>query len=56
MNNKDADQPAHLFSLISSFVVHCVDSMMPMVALSKISRHQLASLTKKASFKSYLVA
>ena len=26
-NNKDADQPAHLRSLISAFVVRCLDSI-----------------------------
>ena len=26
-NNKGADQPAHLRSLISAFAVHCLDSM-----------------------------
>ena len=28
-NNKGADQPAHLHSLISAFVVHCLDSISP---------------------------
>ena len=27
VNNKGADQPAHPHSLISTFVVHCLDSM-----------------------------
>ena len=27
INNKGADQPAHLGSLISAFVVHCLDSI-----------------------------
>ena len=27
VNNKDADQPAHPRSLISTFVVRCLDSM-----------------------------
>ena len=27
VNNKGADQPAHLCSLISTFVVHCLDSI-----------------------------
>ena len=26
-NNKDADQPVHPCSLISTFVVHCLDSI-----------------------------
>ena len=37
-NNKGADQPAHPRSLISTFVVHCLDSNIPILAKSKISR------------------
>ena len=37
-NNKGADQPAHLRSLISTFVVGCLDSIMPLVYISEISR------------------
>ena len=37
-NNKGADQPAHLRSLISAFVVRCLDSIIPLLAKSKISR------------------
>ena len=37
-NNKDADQPAHLRSLISAFVVHYLDRIIPVLAKSKISR------------------
>ena len=37
-NNKGADQPAHPRSLISTFVVRCLDSMMPLVSISEISR------------------
>ena len=29
-NNKDADQPVHLWSLISIFIVRCFDSIMPL--------------------------
>ena len=36
-NNKGADQPAHLRSLISAFLVHCQDRMIPLVYISKIS-------------------
>ena len=42
--NKDADQPAHLCSLISIFVVRCLDSIIPILAISKISRLSLASV------------
>ena len=37
-NNKGADQPAHLRSLISTFVVRCLGSMICILALSKVSR------------------
>ena len=37
-NNKGADQPAHPRSLISTFVVRCLDSMIRILALSKVSR------------------
>ena len=37
-NNKGADQPAHPCSLISAFIVHCLESIIPILAISKISR------------------
>ena len=37
-NNKGADQPAHPCSLISTFVVCCLDSMILILAIFKISR------------------
>ena len=37
-NNKGADQPAHPRSLISTFVVRCLNSIMPLVSISEISR------------------
>ena len=37
-NNKGADQPAHLRSLISTFVVRFLDSMICILAISKVSR------------------
>ena len=43
-NNKDADQPAHQHSLISAFVVRCLDSIIPLVSISKISSLYLASI------------
>ena len=36
-NNKGADQPAHLRSLISTFVVRCPDSILSLVSVSEIS-------------------
>ena len=37
-NNKCADQPAHPRSLISAFVVRCLDSIISLDAIAKISR------------------
>ena len=34
-NNKGADQPAHPRSLISTFDVRCLDSIIPILAKSK---------------------
>ena len=42
-NNKGADQPAHPRSLISAFVVRCLDSRIPIVSISEISSLCLAS-------------
>ena len=36
--NKGADQPAHPRSLISTFVVCCLDSMICILRISKVSR------------------
>ena len=33
-NNKGADEPAHLCSLISAFIVRCLDSIIPTLAIS----------------------
>ena len=46
-NNKGADQPAHLRSLISVFVVCGQDSITPVVAKSKISRLWLVSVVSQ---------
>ena len=37
-NNKGADQPAHPRSLISTFVVQCLDSIVPLLATAELSR------------------
>ena len=42
-NNNGADQPAHPRSLISTFVVRCIDSI-PLVSRSEISSLYLASV------------
>ena len=47
-NNKGADQPAHPCSLISTFVVRCLDSVICIFAISKVSRFLLASVAEQA--------
>ena len=54
-NNKGTDQAAHMRSLISAFIVHCLDNIMPKLSKSEIS--SLASLCSWAGrFELYLVA
>ena len=43
-NNKGADQPAQPRSLISAFVVRCLDSIISLDSIAEISRLQLASV------------
>ena len=43
-NNKGADQPAHSRSLISAFVVRCLDSIISLDSIAEISRLYLASV------------
>ena len=42
-NNKSADQPVSLHSLISAFVVRCLDTLIPLLAIAEFSRPQLVS-------------
>ena len=49
-NNKGADQPAHPRSLISTFVVCCLDSIIPLVSISKLASIYLASVAAQASW------
>ena len=37
-NNKGADQPVHPHSLISAFVFRFLDSIIPLISISNISR------------------
>ena len=54
-NNKGVDQPAHPHSLICTYVVRCLDSIIHILVTSKIS--SLASLCSWAGrFVSYMVA
>ena len=46
-NNKGTDQPVHPCSLISTFVVRCLDSIIPLVSLSKISSLLLVSVAEQ---------
>ena len=48
-NNKGADQPAHLRSLISTFIVRCLDNVMSLVSLTKISSLMLVSVAEQTS-------
>ena len=50
-NNKGADQPAHPRSLISTFVVRSLDTIMPLVSISKISSVYLASVAAQAGLR-----
>ena len=47
-NNKGADQPAHPRSLISAFIVRCLDSVMSLVSVTKISSLMLVSVAEQA--------
>ena len=57
-NKKDADQSAHPRSLISVFVVRCLDSIMPILAIHKIQNFKtLDSLCSRIDWiEFYLVA
>ena len=44
VNNKGADQPAHPRSLISTFIVHHLDSIICILAIYKVSIFQLGSV------------
>ena len=48
-NNKGADQPAHPHSLISVFVVRCLNSVIHILAKSKISTNHFFSNQLTAS-------
>ena len=50
-NNKGADQPARPHSLISAFVVHCLDRIISLVSVTKISSLMLASVAEQASLR-----
>ena len=47
-NNNGADQPAHPSSLISAFVVRCLDIVTPKLSKSKLSRPYQFSVAEEA--------
>ena len=49
VNNKGADQPAQKRSLISAFVVRCLDSMICVLAIAKVSRFYLGSVADQSA-------
>ena len=46
--NKGADEPAHSRSLISAFVIRCLDMIIPLVSISEISSLYLVSEAEQA--------
>ena len=46
--NKGADEPAHPRSLISTFIIRCLDSIIPLVSISEISSLYLAAVAAQA--------
>ena len=52
-NNKGADQPARMRSLISAFVVRCLDSIISLVSISDISSLQLVSVAQQVGLVSW---
>ena len=48
-NNKGADPPAHPRRLISAFVFRCLDTVISLVSVTKISSLMLASVAEQAS-------
>ena len=48
VNSKGADQSAHPCNLVSAFVVHCQDSIILILAKSKISGLELVSEAEQA--------
>ena len=46
--NNGTDQPAHPHSLISTFIVRCLDSVISLDSIAEISRLWLASVAAQA--------
>ena len=47
-NNKGADQPAHPRSLISTFIVRCLDNIISLVSISKTAKRYKVSVGEQA--------
>ena len=47
VNNKGSDQTVHPHSLVSNFFVHSFDSIIPIVAKSKVSSLSLVSVAEQ---------
>ena len=45
-NNKGADQPVHPRSLISTFVVSCLDSIISLDSIAEISLDSIAKISR----------
>ena len=45
--NKGSDQTVHPHSLVSIFFVHCFDSIIPIVAKTKVPRLSLVSVVEQ---------
>ena len=54
-DNKGADKPAHPCSLISAFVVCCLDSIIPVLAIAKNIKTLASLCTGVGQFESYLL-
>ena len=50
-NNTGADQPVHMHSLISAFVIHFLESIICNLATGEISIFKLVSVAEETSLK-----
>ena len=54
-NNKEADQPAHMPSLISAFVIRLLESIISRLASSEISFYWLVSVAEETGLSLVLL-
>ena len=50
LENNDTDQPVHLFSLVNTFVVPCLDRIITLVMLSEMSYHKVPKFLDARNF------